>query len=153
MEHFGLLPDLLRSVDKLPGLPGARRARAVVEYTRKPSGLPRPERRGHLRACTPAPAGGEWGRQISERPRRYTHSSTKKPNQKKIRFGFCFALIFNTYASEDFRNNTKHQKVCKICYFYTVQSYCYIIYSGLFGDIGIDNFHTSNTFQPYTTNK
>ena len=57
MEHFGLLPDLLRSVDKLPGLPGARRARAVVEHTRKPGGLPRPERRGRLRAGTPALPG------------------------------------------------------------------------------------------------
>ena len=170
-------------MDKLPCSPGARRARAVVEHTRKPGGLPRPERRGHLRAGTPAHAGGEWGRQVSERSRRYPHPSLypigylfffhehrgfepltccdrwisspvyrvpagherllstrgspvgsraprgedtsepvprllpgasgavrsangrvdspihpQKPNQKTIWFGFCFALIFNTYA-------------------------------------------------------
>ena len=67
---FSLCP--LQAVDKLPGLPGARRAWAVVEHTRKPGGLPRPERRGHLRAGTPAPAGGEWGRQVSKRPLRHT---------------------------------------------------------------------------------
>jgi len=50
-------PDLLRAVHELPGSPGARRARAVVEHTRKPSGLPRPERRGLLRAGTPAGRG------------------------------------------------------------------------------------------------
>ncbi len=66
--HFGCLfawsitgllspSALLRAMDKLPGLPGALRARAVVEHTRKPGGLPRPERRGHLRAGTPALSG------------------------------------------------------------------------------------------------
>ena len=101
MEQFrGFSPCPLRVMDKLPGSPGARRARAVVEHTRKPGGLPRPERRGHLRAGTPAPARGERGRQVSERPRRYTHPP-KKPNQKAIWFGFCFALIFNTYARLD----------------------------------------------------
>ena len=56
MEQFRVLSPsaLLRAVHELPGLPGARRARAVVEHTRKPGGLPRPERRGHLRAGTSA---------------------------------------------------------------------------------------------------
>ena len=55
MEQFrGFSPCPLRVMDKLPGSPGARRARAVVEHTRKPGGLPRPERRGHLRAGTSA---------------------------------------------------------------------------------------------------
>ncbi len=56
---FSFLPGSFHNYCRraLPGSPGARRARAVVEHTRKPGGLPRPERRGHLRAGTPAQPG------------------------------------------------------------------------------------------------
>ena len=76
----------------------ARRARAVVEHTRKPGELPRPERRGHLRAGTPA-LPGVSGAVRSANGRVDSPIQSQKPNQKAIWFGFCFALIFNTYTS------------------------------------------------------
>ena len=96
--HKSVIPlDLLRAVHELPGSPGARRARAVVEHTRKPGGLPRPERRGHLRAGTPAPAGGEWGRQVRDSNPlcsrlRKTGSS---PNNVEFEFSYHNVTTFN----------------------------------------------------------
>ena len=43
-----ITPDLLRAVHELPDSPGARRARAVVEHTRKPSLRGRSLRRSPL---------------------------------------------------------------------------------------------------------
>ena len=118
---WSFTPDQLRMMDKLPGSPGACKARAVVEHTRKPGGLPRPERRGHLRAGTPAPAGGEWGRQISERPRRHTLPSSTESESNLVRFLFCIdfqyprALRHCTLASDAtaLPGAKQHQKVKK----------------------------------------
>ena len=98
MEQFrGFSPCPLRAMGMLPGSPGARRARAVVEHTRQPGGLPRPERRGHLRVGTPALPGAS-GAVRSANGRVDSPIQSRKPNQKTIWFVFCFVLIFNTYT-------------------------------------------------------
>ena len=48
-----ITPDLLRAVHELPGSPGARRARAVVEHTRKPGLRGRSLRRSPLGSRAP----------------------------------------------------------------------------------------------------
>ena len=72
-----ITPDLLRAVHELPGSPGARRARALVEHTRKPGLRGRSLRRSPLGSRAPRgedtsepvprpQPGGEWGRQVRD---------------------------------------------------------------------------------------
>ena len=84
-----ITPDLLRAVHELPGSPGARRARAVVEHTRKPGGLPRPERRGHLRADTPAQPGASGAVRSGIR---VPYAPASVFSEKKLRLGKPFGL-------------------------------------------------------------
>ena len=101
-------PDLLRAVHELPGSPGDRRARAVVEHTRKPGLRGRSLRRSPLGSRAPRgedssepvprPLPGASGTVRSGNGRVDSPIHPQKPNQKTIWFGFCFVLIFNTYA-------------------------------------------------------
>ena len=98
-------------MDKLPGLPGARRARTVVEHLRKPGLRGRSLRRRPLGSRAPRgedtsepiprPLPGASGAVRSANGRVDSPIHPQKPNQKTIWFGFCFALIFNTHAHLD----------------------------------------------------
>ena len=103
MEQFRVLspPDLLLAMDELPGLPGGPQGLERLLSTRGSPVGSRAPRGEDTSEPVPRLLPGASGVVRSANGRVDSPIHPQKPNQKVICFGFCFVLIFNTYARLD----------------------------------------------------